>query len=83
MTAVPADIVGVRPTRRASRAAGIDVVISVYRGHGRTLACIRSVLASLPTDARCIVVEDASPETALIATCVGSRTAAVSCCGVS
>jgi GT2 family glycosyltransferase len=67
MTAVPADIVGVRSiTRRAARSAGIDVVIPVYRGHDRTLACIRSVLASLPADARCIVVEDASPETSLV-----------------
>ena len=64
MTAVPADIVGVRSvTGRAARSAGIDVVIPVYRGRDRTLACIRSVLASLPADARCIVVEDASPET--------------------
>jgi GT2 family glycosyltransferase len=68
LPAVPADIMGVRPTgRRVTRAAGVDVVISVYRGHKRTMACIRSVLASLPTGARCIVVEDASPETALIA----------------
>ena len=35
-------------------------------GHDRTLAWIRSVLASLPADARCIVVEDASPETSLV-----------------
>ena len=40
-------------------------------GRDRTLACIRSVLASLPADARCIVVEDASPETGLIAALQG------------
>jgi GT2 family glycosyltransferase/glycosyltransferase involved in cell wall biosynthesis len=67
MTAVPADIVGVRSiTRRAPGSAGIDVVIPVYGGHHQTLACIRSVLASLPPNARCIVVEDASPETGLV-----------------
>jgi hypothetical protein len=67
MTAVPADIVGVRSVAgRAARSAGIDVVIPVYGGRDRTLACIRSVLASLPADVRCIVVEDASPEAGLV-----------------
>ena len=64
---VPADIVGTRPpARRLVRAPGVDVVIPVYRGVDQTLACIASVLVTLPTGARCIVVEDASPETRLI-----------------
>jgi GT2 family glycosyltransferase len=67
LPAVPADIMGVHPVaRRAVRAAGVDVVIPVYRGHKQMLACIGSVLGSLPPGARCIVVEDASPETALM-----------------
>jgi GT2 family glycosyltransferase/glycosyltransferase involved in cell wall biosynthesis len=67
MAAVPADIMGIRPApRRLRRAAGVDVVIPVYRGFEPTMACIKSVLASLPKDARCIVVEDASPEARLV-----------------
>ncbi|MEJ0019446.1 MAG: glycosyltransferase [Acetobacteraceae bacterium] len=65
LPAVPADIVGVRPCRRIARTAGVDVVIPVYRGREQTLACIRTVLASLPEGARCIVVDDASPEIGL------------------
>ena len=67
LTSVPADIVGVRPARRnAATAAGIDVVIPVYRGHNQTLACIRSVLAASPARVRCIVIDDASPEAKLV-----------------
>ena len=63
LAAVPADIVGVRRSvRRVARAPGIDIVIPVYRGHDQTLACIRSVLASLPKGARCVVIDDVSPE---------------------
>lgn len=67
LPAVPADIVGVCPApKRTVRAAGIDVVIPVYRDTAQTLACIGSVLASLPANARCIVAEDASPEVKLV-----------------
>ncbi len=67
MPAVPADIVGVRPpARRTAHSSGIDVIIPVYRGCDQTLACIRSVLAALPAGARCIVVDDASPEPRLV-----------------
>jgi glycosyltransferase involved in cell wall biosynthesis len=44
----------------------VDVVIPVYRDYKCALACIGSMLASLPPGVRCIVVEDGSPETALI-----------------
>ncbi len=65
--AVPADIMGVRAVpKRAAQAAGVDVVVPVYRGCEQTLACIESVLASLPAGARCIVVDDASPEAGLV-----------------
>jgi GT2 family glycosyltransferase len=67
LPAVPADIIGVRPVaRRVIRSPGIDVVIPVYRDHDRTLACIKSVVATLPAGARCIVVEDKSPERLLV-----------------
>jgi hypothetical protein len=67
LPAVPADIVGVRSVAgHAARPTGVDVVIPAYRGRDRTLACIDSVLTSLPTAARCIVVEDASPEAELV-----------------
>jgi GT2 family glycosyltransferase/glycosyltransferase involved in cell wall biosynthesis len=70
LPSVPADIIGPTPiAKRTAQSAGIDVVIPVYRGRAQTLACIKSVLASLPKGARwgarCIVVEDASPEPAL------------------
>lgn len=65
--AVPADIAGVRAvSSRTPRPPGVDVVIPVYRGYNQTIACIDSVLASLPPDARCCVVEDASPDTRLV-----------------
>ena len=67
LPAVPADIMGVRRAARGLvRASSVAVVIPVFRGHAQTLACIDSVLASLPTAARCIVVEDASPEDKLV-----------------
>ena len=65
--AVPADIMGVRAVvSPAVRTTSIAVVIPVFRGHAQTLACIDSVLASLPSSACCIVVEDASPEPRLV-----------------
>ena len=67
LPAVPANIVGPSPqAKHMIRAAGVDIVIPVYRGRAQTLACIDSVLASLPPGARCIVVEDASPEPKLV-----------------
>jgi GT2 family glycosyltransferase len=67
LPSVPADIVGAHTaTRHAVKAAGIDVVIPVYRGRDTILACIESVLGTLPLGARCIVVEDASPEAEVI-----------------
>jgi GT2 family glycosyltransferase/glycosyltransferase involved in cell wall biosynthesis len=67
MAAMPADIIGIRPApRRLLRAVGVDVVVPVYRGYDPTMTCIKSLLASLPKDARCIVVEDASPEARLV-----------------
>ncbi len=61
-----ADFVGAAPavTRRATAA---DVVVPAYRDAPRTLACLDSVLATLPRGARLHVVDDASPEPELSA----------------
>ncbi len=42
-----------------------DVVVPVYRGLAVTLACLRAVLATLPSGSRLHVVNDASPDPAL------------------
>ena len=47
-------------------AAPVDLVIPVHGGAGHTLACLDSVLASLPRTSRVIVVDDASPEPELV-----------------
>jgi GT2 family glycosyltransferase/glycosyltransferase involved in cell wall biosynthesis len=67
LLAVPADIVGwpvrspMRPRRR------VAVVVPVYRGLRPTLDCLEAVLATLPRGGSLIVVDDASPEPALVA----------------
>lgn len=72
LAAVPAHITGVRDgNKRVVRRPGVDVVIPVYRGCEQTLACIDSILVSLPTGVRCIVVDDASPEAKLVAALQG------------
>jgi GT2 family glycosyltransferase/glycosyltransferase involved in cell wall biosynthesis len=65
-TPVWADVIGAPPTTNR-RAPPVDVVIPVYRGRDETLACIDSVRASLPRGTRLIVVDDASPDPALVA----------------
>ncbi len=52
------------------RAAQVDVVVPVHRGLRRTLDCLESVLATLPQGSRLHVVDDASPEPALVAALV-------------
>ncbi len=59
-----ADVIGPRPVPGAARPPA-DVVIPVYRGLAETLACLESVLASVPRGTRVIVVDDASPDRAL------------------
>jgi GT2 family glycosyltransferase len=44
----------------------VDVVIPIYRGLRTTLACIDSVLNTVPAGTRVWVVDDASPEPALV-----------------
>ena len=63
----PAALVGppAAAPRRLRRA--VAVVVPVYRGLSTTLACLEAVFATVPTGARVIVVDDASPESALSA----------------
>jgi GT2 family glycosyltransferase/glycosyltransferase involved in cell wall biosynthesis len=66
----PEDIAPPRAAKRRPKAAGADVaadvVIPVYRGLATTLACIRSVVETVPGASRIWVVNDASPEPALV-----------------
>jgi len=47
------------------RSPGCAIVIPVYADRVRTLACLRSVLATCPPDVPVIVVDDATPEPSL------------------
>ena len=72
MTAPPhasilADITPPPIARPAILPGPVDVVIPAYRGCLQTLACLESVLASIPRGTRVWVVEDASPEPDLVA----------------
>lgn len=62
-----ADTVRPRASRPTTRPGPVDVVIPVYRGRSQTLACLNSVLASMPRGTRVWVIEDASPEPDLVA----------------
>jgi GT2 family glycosyltransferase/glycosyltransferase involved in cell wall biosynthesis len=44
----------------------VDIIIPVYGGVTETLACLQSVRANCPPNARIVVVDDASPEPALV-----------------
>jgi len=66
MKPLPADHLGRDPSSRPPN-PGFDVVIPVYRHLRRTLDCIESVRETLPPGSRIVVVEDASPESALSA----------------
>ncbi len=61
-----ADVIGVEPTA-SRRVRPVDVVIPVHGGREQTLACLDTVLASLPRGSRVHVVDDASPDPALVA----------------
>lgn len=55
-----------RAPKRTPRAPStIDVIVPVYDGLEETMACLRSVLATLPKHARLIVIDDATPNDAL------------------
>ncbi len=60
-----ADVCGHAPAVGAGRSP-VDVVIPVYRGLAQTMACLDSVLATIPPGVRVHVVEDASPEPDLV-----------------
>lgn len=50
-----------------ARPRPVDVVIPAYRGRAQTMACLDSVLASVPRGTRVWVIDDASPEPDLVA----------------
>jgi GT2 family glycosyltransferase len=64
---VPADIIGPAASAPPRKRRGLDVVVPVYAGHSETLACLESVLDGLPASSRVWVIEDASPDPALVA----------------
>lgn len=55
------------PARVDLRARAVDVVVPVHGGMRETLACLDSVLASVPDSTVVHVVDDASPEPELVA----------------
>ena len=55
------------PAPLPSRGKAVTVVIPVYRGVQATLDCVRSVIATIGPADRVVVVNDGSPEPALIA----------------
>ncbi len=63
---VAAGTVGPAPTRSPPRPE-IDVVVPVHGGMRATLACLDSVMATLPPGSRVHVVDDAGPDPALAA----------------
>jgi GT2 family glycosyltransferase/glycosyltransferase involved in cell wall biosynthesis len=67
--AVPPDTPAPSPRkrRRLTLDTPVDVVIPVYRGLATTLACLASVIETVPARTRIWVVDDASPEPDLIA----------------
>jgi len=65
--AILADVARPRASRPKTRPGPVDVVIPAYRGRSETMACIESVLASIPHGTRVWVVDDASPEPDLVA----------------
>ena len=69
-TPIWADLRGPAPTLQPSRPA-VDVVVPVYRGLRSTLACLDSVLPTLPAGSRLHVVDDGSPDPALAAALAG------------
>ncbi len=60
--AIPVDAAAVTRAARPRRPRQTDVVVPIYRGLAQTLACLDSVLATVPPGTRVHVVDDASPE---------------------
>jgi GT2 family glycosyltransferase/glycosyltransferase involved in cell wall biosynthesis len=67
MPSVPAKIVGRRASAPLSADRKVDVIIPVYAGLDETLACIDSVITTTGRNVRCVIVEDCSPDAALVA----------------
>ncbi len=65
--AILADAAMPQAARPAVRPRPVDVVVPAYRGRAQTLACLDSVLATVPRGTRVWVIDDASPEPDLVA----------------
>lgn len=61
-----ADAAVLHAARPAARPRPVDVVVPAYRGRAQTLACLDSVLATVPRGTRVWVIDDASPEPDLV-----------------
>ncbi|MBF0858903.1 glycosyltransferase [Gluconobacter sp. LMG 31484] len=61
---VKVEAVTLRP-RLSRESPGCAIVVPVYADRDRTLACLRTVLATRPPDVPVIVVDDATPEPSL------------------
>ena len=72
-----ADVVGISPacSRNAKSRRRVDVVVPVHGRLSTTLACVDSVLPTLPKGSRLHVVDDASPDAALVAALDGMAAA--------
>ncbi len=72
-SASPAPLETQAATQQANSATGhlnnmVDILIPVFAGHQETLRCVHSVLESVsPAQAAVVVINDASPDTALVA----------------
>ncbi len=53
--------------RRVARAAPVAIVVPVYRGLRETRACLEAVFATVPAGTAVHVVDDGSPDAALVA----------------
>ena len=60
--AIPVGVRAITAISRPRRPAEVDVIVPVHRGLAQTLACLDSVLATVPPGTRVHVVDDASPE---------------------
>ncbi|RFC62173.1 glycosyltransferase [Fulvimarina endophytica] len=61
---IPAGVRGRHPAGRIAmdRSAPRAVLVPVYDGRDETLACLASVIETVPADVRILVVDDASPD---------------------
>jgi GT2 family glycosyltransferase len=68
LTSVPADIIGPRPPSAVNRRPReVDVIVPLHGGGTMARSCLESVLATVPSPSRVIVIDDATSEPDLAA----------------